>query len=252
MSNDETFPRELTRSERELLVWLLPEDRPGYRMYRELVVKWKVVARGRRGEGNYILGEAGRQPDTASPLPQVFAYGVVEYSSAHVAVTVRERLDDQIEFEIVNLDGERIPDLAEEKRRWSYSSWLPSAPCPQCLGALRKVEMKTGRGLTLVLAICAFDQRLWVFDASSGVSHPIPVTNFYNELMLQKNVRDPKIALNARRLFSDLSDYEDSDLVKAFVTYNALRTKILLDDRIVLQETRKQSMLQRIVGLLHP
>jgi hypothetical protein len=55
---------------------------------------------------------------------------------------------------------------------------------------------------------------------------PVPVTNYYNELMLLKQIRDPEIALSSRKLFERLDEYSDTDLANAFLAYNRLRTKI--------------------------
>jgi hypothetical protein len=72
------------------------------------------------------------------------------------------------------------------------------------------------------------------------------VTNFYNELMLHRNVRVPAVALESKRLFLDLNDFTDVDLIRAFVTYNKLRTKVTLDRPIVVPQERKPSWLKRI------
>ena len=69
-----------------------------------------------------------------------------------------------------------------------------------------------------------------MYDERSGVNHPIPVTSFYNELMLLQNVKDPKIALDFGRLFTALGTFRDVDLVRTFVAYNRLRTKIVLEE----------------------
>jgi hypothetical protein len=78
------------------------------------------------------------------------------------------------------------------------------------------------------------------------VNHLIPVTNIYNELMIHKHIRDPKIALAYNKLFSELSDFSDADLSKAFASYNDIRTKIHLRDRIVLEEPIKKSFINRM------
>ena len=82
------------------------------------------------------------------------------------------------------------------------------------------------------LALCGTDRRLWVYEASTQVNRLIPVTNFYNELMLHKNIRDPKVALDSKRLFAHLSSYTDNDLTYAFLTYNKLKTKVHLTGMI--------------------
>ena len=242
---EDSYPRDLKPLERELLLWVLPDDRSGYREYRSLVQSWQVAAAGRRGEGNFILAPGTWKIDGESPLPQVFAYGVVEQEDGRIAVTVRERLGDQLEFEIVNLDGERLPTRLTEKKGWTYSEWLPNLPCPICSGSVREVAMRTEGGRMLVLAVCTRDGRIWVYDERSRVNHPIPLTNFYNELMLHANVRDPNIALNSRRLFTDLQSYSDATLSRAFASYNSLKTKITIEDQIQITGARKHSLFGR-------
>lgn len=247
MEEEESFPRELNEVERQLLLWLLPENRPGYFEYRRYVEGWKVVARGRRGEGNYILTAPNEQPDNESPLPQLLAYGMVETRQGSIVASIRERLGNQVEYEIVNLHGDVVSSGFQEIRRWTFSSWLPSQACPACGQALRQVNMNVESGQKLVLAVCPSDKRLWVYNEATGINHPIPVTNFYNELMLHKNVRDPQTAFDSKRLFADLSTFSDEDLIKAFVTYNKLRTKVVLGKGIVVPEQKRVSFLRRVV-----
>ncbi len=233
MGSEEIFPRELTPFERALLLWVLPADRSGYAEYRNRVQEWKVTGRGRRGEGNYILGAPGLVPDTESPLPHLFAFGLVKAGRGEITVSVRERLGDQLEFEITSPVDEELPGGLESYRRWTLSEWLPSLPCPGCSGATREVEMKTKSGHSLVLAICREDHRLWLYDAQTRVNHPIPVTAFYNELMLQQKVQDRRAVPGSKRLFTDLGTFSDAALTGAFSSYNRLRTKVFLGEPLV-------------------
>jgi hypothetical protein len=246
VAREESFPRNLSPLEQDLLLWLLPADRPGYREYRALVESWRVAARGRRGEGNYILAPGTVAIDVESPLPQVFAYGVVETAGGRISIALRERLDDQLEFEIMNLDGPAVPAVVSERRRWTLSTWLPRQPCPMCGGLLREVGMKTQKGRMFVLALCGKDERIWVHDEASRVNHLIPLTNFYNELMLHANVRDPAVALSARRLFTDLGNYSDAVLSMAFASYNKLKTKIHFEEQLQIAGGLRPSFFQRL------
>ena len=244
------FPRDLKPFEESLLLWVLPEERPGYRRYREILHQWKVVAQGRRGSGNHILAPLDEYPDNESPLPSVIAYGVVETSKGEVSVSIRERLGNQVEFEVAMLGKGDSFDLTEERRRWTYSQWLPGSPCPRCASPLREVHMQGNAGRTLVLAICIGDRRLWIFDSETGMNQPVPVTNFYNELMLQRNVRNPKIALDSQRLFQDLHTFRDSDLFSAFRSYNQIRTKVALDASVAPLSEGSPSFFRRVIGVL--
>lgn len=242
----EVFPRDLTGRERELLLWVLPAERRGYKPIRSLVEEWKVTARGRRGTGNYILSPPEERVDNESPLPQVFAYGVLETDRGEISVTVREPLGNQIEFEIAKLGSGDMGDYFREIRRWTFSTWNPGEGCPICARAVREVGMSTKSGRRMVLAICSLDRRLWVSDEQTQVNHPVPITNFYNELMFQQHIRDPKIALHPERLFSSLNAYQDEALIGAFRSYNMIRTKVLLEDEIIVPAAKRKTLFDRV------
>lgn len=221
ISND-TYPRQLRPKERDLLEFVLPSDRPGYRAYRQRIEKMTVLAEGRRGSGNVVLGLSGARADLTSPLPAVIAYGVVETTRDTFTVTVRECTDDQIDVEIVSLHGEPIPDHFEEKRRWTYSTWQPGQPSPATEMPVREVRITA----TLTLALSAAERRLWLYDATTGMNHLIPITNYHNELMRLLGIRDPHVALKPERFFDDLPRYADNELRSAFISYNRLWKKV--------------------------
>jgi len=242
----ERYPRNLSGFERELLLWVLPAERPGYRTVRSLVEEWKITARGRRGDGNYILSPLDERADVESPLPQVLAYGIVETDQGEISVTVREPLGNQVEFEIVKLGSGDLVIPFRETRRWTFSDWSPGEACPICVQGAREVIMATTSGHQMVLAICPSDKRVWVFDERTQVNHPVPITNFYNELMFHQHVRDPNIAFHPERLFSALKEYRDESLVRAFRSYNMIRTKVPLGDEIIVPEPKRRALLDRV------
>ncbi|MDH3252153.1 MAG: hypothetical protein OEM41_05130 [Ignavibacteria bacterium] len=217
-----TYPRELRTKEADLINAVLPADRPGYRTYRDLVASMVVLGAGRRGAGNLVLGFAGDTADTTAPLAPVIAYGMLETTLDAFSITVREYVGDQIDIEIVSSKSEEIPDHFEEKRRWTYSTWLPGYPSPASNVHPREVRIDDDH----VLAIAARERRVWIYEGTSGMNILIPVTNYYNEIMLRKGIRDPAVALNSALLFSDGSSYSDEDLRAAFVAYNALKPKV--------------------------
>jgi hypothetical protein len=237
-----SYPRSLTAREREWVRWILPEDRTAYRRYREMIDHMTVIGEGRRGPGELILGQPGATVDFGSPLGAVFAYGALETNVGQISVTLRELTDEQISLEIVSHRSAEIPADVTESRRWSYSTWSPGQPCPQCRQPVREVPMHSAAAQEerLTLAVCPSDRRLWVHDGE--VNRLIPVTNYYNELMLQKKIRDPKIALDARRLFAELDTYSDADLTRAFVTYNQIRSKVRVEGLLEPDRPAKRSV----------
>ena len=241
VKNSTTYPRRLRGKELDLLESVLPDDRPGYSDYRRLIGSMTVLGEGRRGEGNLILGFESDEPDTTSPLAAVIAYGVVETTRDQYSITVREYVGDQIDVEIVSSRGEEVPDHFEEKRRWTYSTWLPGNPSPSTGVPVREIIIDDN----LVLVIVGQDRRLWVYDKGTGINHLIPITNFYNELMLHRNIRDPKIALKSNLFFEDVASYKDKELRASFIAYNKLRPKV---------EVKQSEYVQResgFKGLLH-
>lgn len=212
----------LRPKERELLECVLPPDRPGYDRYRALIGGMQVIGEGRRGKGNFVLGHPDDTPDISSPLGPVVAYGAVETTRDTFSVTVREYAGDQIDVEIVSTHGEEIPDHFEEKRRWTYSGWNPGDPSPATGLPVREIALDD----SCILAIVGTEKRIWIHDRSTGMVHLLPITNFYNALMLHKRIRDPKVALRSALLFENLPSYSDADLRAAFVAYNAFRHRV--------------------------
>jgi len=244
------YPREISGREREWLDWILPRDRPGYKRFKGSMEGMTVIGEGRRGKGEVVLGKPGDSPEFSEPFGAVFAYGGIETSFGMVSITVREPVGNQISLEIVSHRSEEIFEDFEESRRWTYSTWNPGSHCPQCSNPPREVPMRTPDHLQLVLALCVTDRRLWVYDSESRVNRLIPVTHFYNELMLHKSIRDPKIALDGRKLFSDLGEYTDADLTYAFFTYNKLKTKVHIAGPIEVEKKERSSLVKRLTGLL--
>ena len=215
-------PRALRDSERSLILSVLPEDRSGYRAYRERIAVMVVIGEGRRGPGNFILGHAGETPDLSGPMAPVIAYGGSETPDGSVTVTVREEFGGQIEVEIVTSHGEPVADRPEGGRHWTYSNWMPGLPAPATGAAVREVMVRPG----LTLAISTGERRVWVHDASTGFVHLLPVTSFYTELMAHLRIRDPRRALAPGLLFADLDQFVDEALRAAFRSVNSIRHRV--------------------------
>lgn len=216
------YPRPLTNVELEILESVLPEDRPGYRRYRDLLSKMVVLGEGRRGRGNLILGYHGDRADTTSPLPPVIAFGGIEESGRELSITIREFTGNQIDVEILMRSEEEFPASLTVNRRWTFSTWSPGLASPQSGTPVREVPITP----KAALAISSQDHRVWIFDEESGMNHLLPITGFYGELMRIRSIRDPEVALKPGRFFAELDRYSDSDLQEAFVAYNKTRQRI--------------------------
>lgn len=219
MAPGDTYPRKLRPKELNLLEGVLPPDRAGYRQYREMINSMVVLAEGTRGPGNLILGHPGDTSDPSMPLSPVVAFGMVETTHGAFTVTVREFTGARIDVEIVSGSEEEVPDHFEEKRRWTYSSWLPGSVSPSTGSPVRAVPIDAD----LTLAIAPQEKRIWLHDRVSGMNLLLPITNFHNELMLFKGIRDPGVALDVGHFFLSQTGYSDADLREAFIRYNAPR-----------------------------
>ena len=238
---DRIYPRKLRPKEWDVLEFTLPFRRPGYRTIRERIEACVVLAEGRRGIGHLVLGLPSGVPDHSSPLAPVLSCGVVESTNDLFSVAVREPDGDQIDVEIMSGRGDEIPDHFEEKRRWTYSTWSPGDPSPATGRGVREVRIDGA----LTLAIAAGEKRLWVHDTLSGMVHLIPITNFYNELMIHKHIREPKTALQSGLFFDQLNSYTDADLCAAFVAYNMMRRRVMIHAS---EQPGQPGSLQTILG----
>lgn len=221
------YPRRLSVEELSLLDWLLPSDRAGYRYYRERIESSVVLGNGRWGEGDYILGRDGDIVDLSGPMERVFAFGVVEYATHRLNVTVHEEAAEQIEVQFATIGN--ASEGADETRRYCFSYWNPGDRSPKTNGFVREIAFASNATIpAFILCIAREDEKLWLFDAASGVNHLVPLTNFHNELMLHLRVRDPKYVHRPKDFFALHESYADADLIAAFIRYNRSWKKVEL------------------------
>jgi hypothetical protein len=242
------FPRPLTTREWELIEWILPEDRTGYRKYRELLRSLSVIGQGRWGEGNIILGQPGDTPELSGPMERIFANGIIEADEGKITVSVHEYAAGQLEIQITNLNDESFPDKLSIKRKVTYSTWKPGIVCPFCNGNVREVHINSSEPIAM-LAFCRSDRSIWIYDDTGGVNHPIPGTNYYNELMLHKHIKDPALALESNNLFTMLDDYSDNDLRQAFVNYNKIWHRIDIRSESDSDNDEKENLTEKLSSI---
>ena len=243
MQRGHGFPRGLRECERDALLGVLPETRPGYLRYRNLIAGMEVLGQGRRGQGHMVLGGRGDIPDVLSAPGVVVAYGMIEATNTRFTISVREYLGRQIDAEIVSSDGSEITDHVGERRCWTFSTWSPGAPSPDTGAQVREVAV----GESATLALCPDERRLWVHDRTDGMVYLLPITNFHNEVMLVKGIRDPEIALRPDQFFHDHARYDDADLRRAFIAYNAVRRRVTIRITEQPQKPGVRKLLRRIL-----
>lgn len=221
-----SFPRQLSAREKDWLFSALPENKSGYKQYREIIDKLLVIGNGRFGESNLILGEAEDTIDLEVSSSPIFAVANITFEEANIYITIHEETDGQVEVDIKSVYSEKIPDSLHQTNIWTYSAWLPGQKAPHDNTYVREVHLIKDE---IVLAIAPVHKKIWIYNSKSGINHFIPVTNFYNEIILAMNNKDPEIALNPGRLFTHLNEFTDDQLINGFLIYNKHWKRIVLD-----------------------
>ena len=213
----EKFPRALTEKEKYLLFKILPVNKPGYRKYRNKIEELVVIGQGRFSRDNMILGKPGEKPDLSFPSTPIFAIGTVICKETQIDVAMHEEIDNEIEFDISTNNAHKSDEDLTELSDWNYSEWVPGMNAPYDNSDVKEVVVIPG---SLILTIAPKHKKIWLHNIETGVNHLIPLSNFYNQLMMVKDIRNTKVALNPGLFFDQLNNYSDGDLVSALITYN--------------------------------
>jgi len=222
---EENFPRELTPREKNWIFAALPENKLGYKQYRDIIENLLVIGYGRFGEGNLILGEKGDTIDLEVSSTPILAVATITFDVGKIYITIHEELENQIEVDIKGTGMDKIPDDLREAKVWTYSNWVPGEKAPFDKSDIREVHLVENQ---IVLAIAPVHKKVWVYNYLSGINHFIPVTNYYNEMMILMNNKNSETALNPGRLFSNLSEFTDEQLVQGFLVYNKYWQRVKL------------------------
>ena len=223
---NEKFPRELSAREKNWLFAALPENKLGYKQYRDIIENLLVIGYGRFGEGNFILGEKDDKIDLDASSSPILAVANITFDVGKVYVTIHEELEGQIEVDIKATADENIPDDLSQAKVWTYSDWMPGGKAPFDKSYVREVNLIKKE---IILVVAPVHKKVWVYNAKSGINHFVPVTNYYNEMMILLNIKDPEQALNPGRLFTNLDEFTDQQLVQGFLAYNKYWQRIELD-----------------------
>jgi len=236
----ENFPRKLKELEKELLFSILPSDKPGYINYRKKIENKYVLGAGRFGETNLILGNKEEELSIYDPSSTIFAAGSIIYDEGKIEISINEEIDNRIEFDISPKDYELV-FKGKEIKRWNYSEWIPGQKSPKEKSNVREVIISPGRH---ILALSDEEKRIWLHESESGINHLIPLSNYYNQLMIEKNIRDPKIALKPNLFFGKglgkHSDYSDTELGNTFISYNKYLRKLNIKEEPIITKTKSK------------
>ena len=223
---DQKFPRQLTSREKNWLFAALPENKLGYRQYREIIENLLILGFGRFGDGNYILGQEGETVDLEASSSPILAVANITFDVGKVYITIHEELDGLIEVDIKGSSLEHIPDDLSQSKVWTYSNWIPGEKAPFDKSKVREIHLLNNE---IVLAIAPVHKKIWVYNSKSGINHFIPVTNYYNEIMILLNNKNAETALNPGRLFTNLDEFTDKQLAQGFLVYNKYANRVELD-----------------------
>ncbi len=222
----QNFPRKLSNLELKLLFFILPENRKGYAEFRKLLEDKFVIGYGRFGGTNLVLGEKNDKPDLSIPSAPVFAIGGINYSKGEHYILIHDDLDGLIEFDISYTGEFPYNENYPEEKKWTYSNWLPGENAPLDNSEVKEINVF---GDELILVVALKQKRIWLYEKETQINHLIPITNFYNELMLVKHIQDPKIALKSDYLFHNFESFTENDFALAFLNYNKRRKKVKFD-----------------------
>ncbi len=218
--------RNLNDEEKFLIESILPLKKPGYKRYREIISNFKVVSEKKEENGVILL--LSENPAEQNFLSPVFALGSAVYEGKEYYILIHELFENSILIEI-QLTGNSNQNKNGVK--WTLSDWQPG------MGKnIREVHLIKNK---IVLAIDSGEKRIWCYDARTGVNHIIPVTNFYNEIMRVKGIKDPALTLNSGRLFTHLTEFTDREIGQGFLLYNKYLNKIELDYSLFSEKKEK-------------
>jgi hypothetical protein len=236
-NNNETYPRELTKREKDWLLAALPENKPGYKKYRELVENFAVIGNGRFGKDNLVLGEEGDVVDLEDPSAPIFAIANITYKNASIYITIHELFENQVEVDIKATNIDEMPEDITQTKIWTYSDWVPGLKAPHDNSVVREIPLVKEE---IILVIAPIHKKVWVHNSKSGINHFVPVTNYYNELMILLDNKDPETALEPGRLFTNLDEFSDGQLVDAFLIYNKRWKRIQINPQLVAKDAEKK------------
>lgn len=223
---EKDFPRKLNDNEKRFILSVLPENKPGYKAVWENIKDLYVIGFGNFGSGDLILGNKEDKPDRSGPSSPVFAVGTIKYSELEIDIIIHEQVENNIEVEISYSNNEQNLNKLSLINQWSYSDWSPGKNAPGDNSIVREVVLVSDM---YIIAIAPKHKRLWVHDYNTGVNHLIPVSNFYNHLMIVKGIKKSDAVFKPALLFQELDTFTSNEIISAFLLYNKYLKHIDLD-----------------------
>lgn len=234
-----TFPRKLSNAELNLLLLLLPENKPGFSKYRKLINEYYLIGEGRFGEGNYFLGKPGDEIELEISSSPILTSGLIKTDKVTFEISINEVQDEKIEFSISPYPDEN--EVYKVEKVITLSDWLPGQKSPDG----NRVKLFPIDGINYILAIAPVEHKIWLYERSSGINYPIPVSNFYNELLRLKRETRNEVYKNPNKLFDDLESFEESEIILAFLLYCKYKRRFNFDylmDKFLTEPKKKKSL----------
>lgn len=244
------YPRALTHVEQELALWILPEETLLYMDYRDAIQNKEVLAQGRWGAGDLLIGSRGSYIDLTLGMSQVVAYGECCIGERTLTMSIHEpNVDELIEVQFSGVYP--LPDDIAIDSGWSYSYWKPGMSCPATGGELREVTLINDVDMPVyTLAISRVKHSLWLHHHASGWNQLIPVTMFYDELLRTQHIRDAELIMKPSTFFERVDDFKDFDYLSALREYNKRKGSKYALEGLRISETReeKKTFFERVLG----
>lgn len=215
--------KEISQNEIKLLMSILPESKPGYKLYRDLILRMNFAGEGRFGNGNFYLGNKNAAGDTSIPSAPVFAIGTVFTNLGSIDVLIHEQEDELIEIQL----SQRVDDKTELiiNESTSFSEWKCGDNSPGNVDIVYEFGIIKD---AYTLVIDRTNRKIWLHNHLTGVNHLIPVSNYFNELMRLKEIKDEKFFKNPSSFFENLDRFAPVDFKLAFYQYNKFMRKFNL------------------------
>lgn len=211
---EKNYPRKISTTEITLLFSILPQEKSGYNEYRKILPELYVIGEGRFGSGNLLLGSINAKPDLTVSSSPVFAIGSVHTKSTVYDLVIHSIVDSIIEFQI---EPYLVEDDFKIEKVITYSLWKPGMKAPEDGSTVYEYEIKYPE---YMLAIAPSSKKIWLHDYKTGVNHIIPVSNFFNELMRLRNIKDDNQLKNPAKYFEKIDSFSSLELRLAFLMYN--------------------------------
>jgi hypothetical protein len=217
---DRDIPGKLDNSELELILRILPDDKPGYRIYRKKISDYYLTGKG--STDSSIILSKDLQSEVAGFITPVFATGIYLKENNVIDVTIHEETDDTIEIEI--LKEKALP--GKVYKSIIYPEWVPGMGAPGDNSPVREVVVQDDK---LLLGISTVQKKIWIYEYATGVNHFISTGPFYSNLCFVRKIRDAKIVFDTKLLFLELDKYSDYELISAFYLYNKSLNKFRIE-----------------------